>query len=114
MRHLRLPIMLLVLSLWSAWFLQLWAGSDHLVRVFTMPDGTVRIVHPAPADQRFGESDADFFARAMARTLEANPAFAGRPFVDVMASTLPSDRTKRHAWREKQGKIDVDERPSGE
>ena len=85
-----------------------WAASDHLVRVFTMPDGTVQVVHPAPAGQRVGESEADFYARVMARAVHVNPALAGRPFVDVMFSTLPTDRTKRHAWREKNGHIGVD------
>lgn len=73
-----------------------------------MPDGTVQIVHPAPADQRAGESDAAFFARVMVQAVQANPTLAGRPFVDVLFSMLPTDRTTRHAWREKNGTIAVD------
>ena len=98
----RALLVLLVLALPT------WASGDHFVRVFTMPDGTVQVVHPAPADQRVGESEAAFYARVMAHAVQATPALAGRPFVDVLFSTLPADRTKRHAWREKNGKIEVD------
>ena len=85
-----------------------WSGSDHLVRVFTMPDGSVQIVHPAPQDQQVGESDAAFYARVMARVVQRTPALVGRPFVDVLFSTIPTDRSTRHAWREKNGKVEVD------
>ena len=102
MRYMICMLLVLILAIPT------WAATDHLVRVFTMPDGTVQVVHPAPADQQPGESDADFYARVMARAVQATPAFAGRPFVDVMFSTLPTDRTKRHAWREKNGHIVVD------
>ena len=101
-RLLRLVVLLLV------WAAPAWASPDHLCRVFTMPDGTVQIVHPAPQAQQAGEADDAFYARIMARTLAANPALAGRPFVDVLASTLPTSRDKRHAWREKQGRLVVD------
>ena len=99
---LRLVVLLLV------WAAPAWAGMDHLCRVFTMPDGTVQVVHPAPKAQLPGESNAIFYTRVMARAVQANPVLAGRPFVDVMASILPADRAKRHAWREKHGIIAVD------
>ena len=58
-----------------------------LCRVHSLPDGSVTVTCPA----------------------ETPPHKAGLPFIDVPRETIQAmDRTKRHAWREKHGKIEVD------
>ena len=90
-------------------------------RVYTMPDGTVRVVHPAPKSRRFTpvlddagqeidrawEPEAEWYARVMARTEEANPNLAGRPFADMDHADLPADRTQRARWRLQGGRVRV-------
>ena len=78
-----------------------------MVRVFENPDGSVRVVTPAPNARLAEESDADFHTRIMAKTLAANPDLQGLPFHDVNDSDLPA-RSKRYAWRVKGGKVVAD------
>jgi hypothetical protein len=104
-RSLALFLMLLFIPYFTARFVQ---GDDHLCRVYTMPDGTVQIVHPAPQAQLNGESNTAFYARIMNQAVQLNPKLAGQPYVDVMTSTLPTDRSTRYKWRIQAGKVIVD------
>ena len=54
------------------------------------------------------EPEADWYARTMARAETTNPALAGRPFEDLETADLPADRTARHAWRLRGGRVVVD------
>jgi hypothetical protein len=74
-------------------------------RVYTMPDGSVRIVHPAPESRLPDEPEADWYARVMARTEAANPSLQGRPFLDSDTADLPADRTQRATWRVRSGRV---------
>ena len=75
-------------------------------RVYEQADGPVVVVYPAPKNRLPGESEADWYARTMARAEEAQPHLAGRPFVDLDSATLP--RASRHAWRLRGGRVVVD------
>ena len=79
----------------------------HRCRVYEMPDGTVRVVHPALKSRHPEEPEADWYARVMARTEQANPDLAGRPFADVDSADLPADRTQRARWRLQGGRVRV-------
>jgi hypothetical protein len=57
---------------------------------------------PDDAPPRRGEETlAELLARATPEE------FRGLPFVDVDEATLPTDRSKRHAWRVRNGKVEV-------
>ncbi len=93
-------------------------------RVFENSDGTLQVVKLNPKRQREGESDADFEARLFSRHVEQNslliqkmidagkplprPALAGLPFSDVEVNILPTDRSKRYAWRRQGNAVVVD------
>lgn len=76
-------------------------------RVYERADGTVAVVNPAPKSRRPDESEADWYARTMARAEEATPELQGRPFVDCEAADLPPRET-RARWRLRDGKVRVE------
>ena len=77
-------------------------------RVLSHPDGSVIVIHTAPKARRDGEDDATFYARIIARTLEANPTWRKLPGIDVEVSALPPDRRFRNAWRVSGDAVVVD------
>lgn len=78
------------------------------VRIFENPDGSVRVVHLNPKRRLENESDADFEARIFARTVEADPTLDGLPFSDIEVAALPTDRSKRYAWKRQGNAVIVD------
>jgi hypothetical protein len=72
-----------------------------------MLDGSVRIVHPAPKSRLPDEPEADWYARVMARTEEADPTLRGLPFHDGDTADLPADRTDRAKWRVENRRVVV-------
>lgn len=68
-------------------------------RVFTKPDGSVIISRAMPGMD---------FTQAMQQTIATNPHLQGLPFEDVDETDIPTDRTKRHAWRLQSGKVKED------
>jgi hypothetical protein len=74
--------------------------------LYTNAEGGLSVVIPAPADQRPGESEADFLARV---ALLAVPE--GVAFEIVPVAVIPSDRTFRNAWRA-SGKTVVHDMPA--
>lgn len=73
--------------------------------IYTTASGSVSIVHPVintyPTTEDITEDQA--VARAMSRL----PADAINPVV-VDASVIPADRSKRRAWKQNGGTIEVD------
>lgn len=87
-------------------------------RVFVHPDGSVRVVHPAPDARQMvrikqdgeplPESDTAFYARVFAEAVERDPTLAGLPFHDIATSDLPprslpcedADCTGEHSVRD--------------
>jgi hypothetical protein len=67
--------------------------------IYTNTEGTVSVVHPAPEvlDQENG------IERVIKRSVPE-----GVPYQIVEDKDIPIDRTFRMAWKEVQGKIDVD------
>ena len=84
-----------------------WASAVTAAPVFVCerPDGRVTIIAPAPKAQRGGESDAAFLDRMLQRTKEANPQMRDWPCSQVERGDLPTDRSRRNAWRLRGGKI---------
>lgn len=79
-------------------------------RVVEMPDGSIEILKP-PSDRarRNAESDEDFCRRVYEETMgRPGIKYAGRPFADIDPASVPSDRSQRHAWRLRDGRIVVD------
>lgn len=74
------------------------------VRVFRALDGTVRVMHLNERGRLSGETDTQFFARET----EKQPELVVLPFVDMDAAALPTDRSKRYAWRLQAGRVVVD------
>jgi hypothetical protein len=64
--------------------------------LYTNTAGGLSVIIPAPADQRPGESEADFLARVAAQAVPDGAAF------DIVDAAVLPDRTFRNAWR-KQG-----------
>ena len=78
-------------------------------RVFSNPDGTVRIVHPVSDLQLPGESDDAFIQRVGLHAIGADPTLAGLPFIDVdQAQVLALSRKDRHKWRVDGQTIKID------
>lgn len=76
-----------------------------LCRVFQMPDGSLRVMHPNLKLRHPGESEADFCARICDADRAKAPWLATAVVAgDVDSATLPS-RSRRHAWRVKNGKV---------
>ena len=73
-------------------------------RVYENPDGTVRVLHPAPSQYVAGETEQETLERVGADTEAKVPALAGLPSVDMDVADLP-ERTDRAAWRMKNGKV---------
>lgn len=71
-----------------------------LCRVFVNPDGSLRIMRP---NMRYWDStectDGNFCARVLDEDTAKDASLFGLSFYDVDISSLPTDRTKRHAWR---------------
>jgi hypothetical protein len=83
------------------------------VILYTKADGTIAICILAPNDRRWvptnggpavPESEADWFARVIAKSI---PASATDVHV-INRADLPADRTFRDAWRHRGGKLHVD------
>jgi hypothetical protein len=64
--------------------------------LYTNAEGGLSVIIPAPADQRPGESEADFIARVAAQAVPDGTSF------DIVDAAVLPDRTFRNAWR-KQG-----------
>src|SRR5918992_4543392 len=58
--------------------------------------------------RRPGEDDDTFFARIFEDAIARDPTLQGRPFVDVLVSDLPADKTTRDGWRLAGGRVVVD------
>ncbi len=109
---------------------------SHRCRVYTNPDGSLRVLQPALKSRRvlsrvllpgeaipdgaraltaedgsvmvfWDEPEDEWYARICARAIEADPTLAGLPFHDALDTDLP-DRASRHAWRVKNGRVHVD------
>ena len=71
-----------------------------LCRVFINPDGSLRIMHPNIRRWNPSEcSEGEFCRKLMDASMTKDPTLAGLPYYDVDASSIPADRSKRHAWR---------------
>lgn len=77
-------------------------------RVFQLPDGSLRIVHPNPRLRADKESDAVFLARIADETVLRDASLANLPFQDVDCAALPADRAFRHQWRLSGGTVIID------
>ena len=75
-----------------------------LCRVLSKPDGSVVVIHPAPKARRSDETYEWFYARAVAKTLKANPAWRDLPGIDVDVDSLP-DRASRATWCVRDGAV---------
>ncbi len=73
-------------------------------RVFQNLDGTIRVMRLNERHRLLGETDASFFTRETAK----QPGLFALPFIDVDASTTPTDRGRRYAWRVSAGAVIVD------
>lgn len=87
-------------------------------RVFSKPDGSVRVMHPNPRLKPEGESDEDFCRRICDMDMKTDKTLDGLLYVDVDKEKLPPrtmadiDGEKvslRHAWKVQGDKIMVDE-----
>ena len=79
-----------------------------MVRVFSNPDGSLRIMGVAEKMRNVGESDVALVARIGAKTIAENPDLKGLSFIDVDVSALPADISKRYKWRIQAGAVVVD------
>ena len=79
-----------------------------MVRIFSNPDGTLRIMGVAEKMRNVGESDAALVARIGAKSIAENPDLKGLPFIDIDVSALPADASKRYKWRIQAGVVVVD------
>lgn len=71
-----------------------------ICRVFVCTDGSIRIMHPNMRRWNPWEcSEGEFCRKLMDASMTKDPTLAGLPYYDVDASSIPSDRSKRHAWR---------------
>jgi len=72
----------------------------HMCRVFRNPDGTLRIMHP---NLRYWNKDSESLEECCKRICDKDTfkdsELAELPFVDVEITSLPTDRSRRHAWR---------------
>jgi hypothetical protein len=74
------------------------------VIVYTREDGGVSIVHPVPASRMSDETESDWLARVISRSVPQGASNVG--IVD--SSTLPQDRTFRDAWAVSSREVTVD------
>ena len=69
-------------------------------RVFVNPDGSVRVMRPNLKYWDSTEcSEEEFCKRICDRDASRDVTLSGLAFYDVDDSTIPTDRSKRHAWR---------------
>ena len=66
-----------------------------LGRVFTNPDGSVRVLRLNARHRGVEETETQFLERETAKQAD----LMALSFVDVDEAQLPSSRMKRHAWR---------------
>lgn len=69
-----------------------------LCRVFQNPDGTVRIMRPNP---KLGQVDSAFFDAETSK----DASLKDLPFVDVEQDTIPTNSSRRRAWRITAGRV---------
>lgn len=67
-------------------------------RVFSNPNGSIRIIKPNPRSKKPDETEAEFLERCAAKTLANDPSLRGLPSVDMEDTDLPTDRTSRNKW----------------
>lgn len=70
--------------------------------LYTIPDGRIAIIVPAPAARLDGESD-----EAFARRIAAKDVPAGLAFEIVDEGVVPTDRTFRDAWERNGSAVGV-------
>ena len=75
------------------------------VRVFENPDGTLRIVHPNPKEQRGEETEEAFYGRVFGQVINGDASLQGLPYFDMEKTLLPANRAKRYAWRTQNKQI---------
>lgn len=80
----------------------------HRCRIIERADGSLAVIHPAPKSRRADETEASWLARVFDKAQAADPELAGRPFEEMDSDALPADRTQRHAWRRRAGRVVVD------
>lgn len=66
------------------------------VRIVRKPSGEVAVIHPAPKSRREGETEAAWLKRVFEKAMQGD--LKGRPYSDVLRSTLPPNRVDRDAW----------------
>lgn len=64
-------------------------------RVYTLPDGSKRAVHPAPQGRYPDEPETAWYARVMARAEAATPELRGCPFEDLDTADWLARRPRR-------------------
>jgi len=71
-----------------------------LVRIFINPDGSLQVMRP---NMRYWNPDAcsrdEFCKTVMDRDMANNVSLSGLAYQDVDEASIPTDRSRRHAWR---------------
>ena len=71
-----------------------------LVRIFINPDGSVQVMRPNMRYWNAEECSRDEFCKAvMDCDMANNSSLAVLPYRDVDEASVPTDRSRRHAWR---------------